>query len=721
MNRILIVDDKEENIYYLQALLTAHGYEIDSARHGAEALVKARLSPPDLVIADLLMPVMDGYTLLRLWKADMQLKLVPFIVYTATYTAPEDEQLALSLGADAFILKPAEPDDFLARVCEVQAHGVASPSISPKIAMGDETEMLKVYSAALIRKLEEKTLQLEESNRALQEDILHRKQVEEELRRKSAFLEAQVNSSIDGLMVVDSHGGIILQNQRLCDLWNIPPHIADDIDDAVQVKFVTGRTKNPKAFSEKVAYLYSHPNEVSRDEIELIDGTVLDRFSAPVKDETGHYYGRIWAFRDVTLERNRELKLAKALEQEKELSEKARAGERAKSEFLAVMSHEVRTPLNGIMGFAELLTSAPGLPPDQKAYCSTILQSSQALLRILEDILDFSRLEAGRLNVETSVFSPRELLEDIKTLLSQQALGKDLAMILTVDPSVPHFVEGDAGRLRQILLNLAGNAIKFTDHGSVTLSLRPCSDPPSTFVFSVKDTGPGLAPENIDHIFQPFTQADSSIARRHGGTGLGLSISRRLAELLGGSLTVESQIGQGAEFSAIVPLKIINNPPAPTIPPLHGGLDASFAQRHPLKILLVEDDRVNLQLLQSLIRRLGYEPMVAQNGREALDVFQNENPDCLLMDLQMPEMDGIEATELIRTWEKDLPAKNRTFISAVTANIFPADRVRCLDAGMNGYLNKPIKLVDLAAMLEQASDFKAAGQSKSPVSPSCWH
>ncbi|HEX2860274.1 MAG TPA: PAS domain S-box protein, partial [Lacunisphaera sp.] len=216
--RVLIVDDKEENLYYLQALLTGHGCVVESARHGAEALVKARQAAPDLVVSDLLMPVMDGYTLLRHWKADPRLKRVPFIVYTATYTEAEDERLALNLGADAFILKPAEPDAFLARMREVQANVAAAVPAMPKSPVGDEKALLKVYSETLIRKLEEKTLQLEEINRMLEEDIARRKQVEEELRESEERFRGTFEQAAVGIAHVTPDGTFVRVNDKLCEI-----------------------------------------------------------------------------------------------------------------------------------------------------------------------------------------------------------------------------------------------------------------------------------------------------------------------------------------------------------------------------------------------------------------------------------------------------------------------------------------------------------------------
>jgi PAS domain S-box-containing protein len=404
---------------------------------------------------------------------------------------------------------------------------------------------------------------------------------------------------------------------------------------------------------------------------------------------------------DVTEERLREQKLTQALAQEKDLAEKARAGDRAKSEFLAVMSHEVRTPVNGILGFAELLAGAPALSPEHRDYAQTIVQSGEALLRILDDILDFSRLEA-RLQIAIAPFSPRALLADIQNLLAPQAAEKGLAIRCEVADSVPEYLAGDSGRLRQILLNIVGNALKFTPEGSVSLSMKPLLDQPSTFVFSVKDTGIGITPEQIGRIFNPFIQADSSISRRYGGTGLGLTISRRLAKMLGGDLSVKSRPGEGSEFFLTV---LLQNAAEPRREPAGPALDVRFAESHPLKILVAEDDPINLRLVQALLRRLGYEVLSAKNGREAVAIFEKENPDCVLMDLQMPEMDGIEATQTIRSLEKghDQPV----FIAALTANIFPADRQRCMDAGMDDYLNKPVKLAGLARVLAGAAESRA--------------
>lgn len=531
-------------------------------------------------------------------------------------------------------------------------------------------------------------------------DITERKRADNELHWKTAFLEALVDSAHDGILVVNAEGRRILQNQRMNDILQIPPDVDESADHNLQIRFIAPRTKKPQEFGEKVTYLYSHPDQVSRDEVEFLDGTVFDRYSAPVRDAAGVYYGRIWIFHDVTTERTRESALAGALEHEKELSEKARAGERAKGEFLAVMSHEIRTPLNGILGSAELLARSV-LNEEARSYVRTISASGEALLTTLDDVLDFSRLEAGRMELEKTIFSPQELIDSVRLMLFPLATEKELLLTISVDAAVPRFVEGDAPHIRQILINLVGNALKFTKEGCVMIGVRPGREPEHVD-FVVSDTGAGIAPEMLEKIFQPFTQADSSLARRHGGVGLGLAISHRLAVLMRGTLTVRSKVGEGTEFTLSLPLRETGNPSPRLANAADLPLDESFAKSYPLRLLVVEDDKVNLRLIISLLRRLGYEPHSATNGLEAVESNRRVRPECILMDVQMPELDGIDATCLIRSHEGKKSPSARAYIIALTANILPADRQRCFEAGMDAYLSKPVKLAAIAGALHAA-------------------
>lgn len=320
MAAVLVVDDKEENLYYLRALLEGHGHVVETARHGAEALFKARKSPPQLVVSDLLMPVMDGYTLLRHWKADGNLMGIPFIVYTATYTEAEDERLALDLGADAFIIKPCEPEQFIAKLRAVQENAVTARLGQPKQPVGDESSILKHYSQTLIRKLEEKTLQLEQANRALQQELAERKAILEEIDLKNTILQTQQETSLDAILVVDENQKILSFNQQFIDLWHIPEALIEAGEDEPVFRFNTEQVENPEAFVAQVKYLYENREAKSSDELILKDGRIIDRYSAPVIGADGKYYGRIWYFRDITDRKQAQLSLLSSEREQRQLA-----------------------------------------------------------------------------------------------------------------------------------------------------------------------------------------------------------------------------------------------------------------------------------------------------------------------------------------------------------------------------------------------------------------
>lgn len=495
--RVLVVEDGDGTEPILE-MLRAGGYAVESGRVSAGPAMHSALreSRWDLILSADVLADFDAPTAIRVLRESGQ--IIPLIVLSAT-SGEETAVRMIKLGADDYLLK-SKP----ARLLPVVEDALRT---------------------AVSRRREEAALW------------------------RTAFFEAQVNSALDGIMIVDINGDKVFQNQRLVDLWNVPQEFADDPDDTRQLEFAMTQAKNPREFAERVAHLVAHPGETARDEVELVDGKILDRYSAPVRKKDGTLCGRIWTFRDVTEERHREGKLAIALERETHLAREAQAGNRAKSEFLAVMSHEIRTPMNGILGFSEILAGLPGVPEEALDLARTIRSSGEALLRILDDILDISRLEAGGLKIEKALFSPTEILQGIHVLLAPGAAEKGLDFRLELPPTRPLDLWNDAGRLRQILLNLAGNALKFTESGSIVLGLEPGADDAGTLEIYLRDTGPGIHEGDIEQIFQPFVQADSSISRRYGGTGLGLAISRNLVELMGGKLAVRSVIAAGPSFA----------------------------------------------------------------------------------------------------------------------------------------------------------------------------
>jgi signal transduction histidine kinase/CheY-like chemotaxis protein len=377
---------------------------------------------------------------------------------------------------------------------------------------------------------------------------------------------------------------------------------------------------------------------------------------------------------------------------------RAEAADRAKTAMLANMSHEIRTPMTGIIGFADLLAATP-LSADQQDYLESIRSSAYALLALINDILDLSKIEAGRLELESAPVDLGRLVENAVGLLAVRAAEKHLRLAFTIDPSTPAAILSDASRLRQVLVNLLGNAVKFTDQGGVSLWLAATreNDGRHRIEFAVSDTGPGIPPEHQERIFESFRQVDASISRRFGGTGLGLAISRSIVRQMGGSIEVESQAGRGATFRFWVPAWAAARSEVATVrKPAIGG--ARAAGLPPLRLLVAEDNPVNRKLAQTVLRQLGYQPDFAANGAEALDRVALHDYDAVLMDVQMPEMDGVEATRRIR---REFPPERQPRIVAMTAAAFPEDRNRCLDAGMDDYVSKPIDMEELIAALRR--------------------
>jgi signal transduction histidine kinase/HPt (histidine-containing phosphotransfer) domain-containing protein len=635
---ILIADDNPNNLFTLEALINAHmTARILRAEHGEEVLGVLLKEKVDLIILDVQMPRMDGFEcaqLIRMRPAD---KDIPILFLTASMRSEEARSKGLDLGAVDYLRKPI--DD---RVLINKING---------------------FRQLVTRERQE-------------QQVLHQRveQTSKKLARAEELTVDVVGSMLRGLAVFQGES-VLLVNPALERLMAQVEPIDPTAGSGVILHALGCNADEKAAVFEGRGFIKREyawePTRVGNL------ASWLQVSALPLKEEQV-----MLVVEDITEQKIYEQTLRDALDA-------AEAASRAKTEFLGNMSHEVRTPLNGILGIAQLLRRGEVLPA-QERYLRLLQESGTRLLRIVNDVLDFSRVEAGHIELSEEPFDLWQLVTDMVDLHQPEAANSDIELVTLLDPAPSLSLIGDEQRLSQIILNLLSNAMKFTEGGRVQVGLRVIEalEDSVALRLSVSDTGIGMDDAQLETLFQRFAQGDASRTKTYGGTGLGLAICKALAEAMGGTITVDSKVGKGSTFSLDLRL-----PSTATEALGKAAEPAPSGDWRGSRVLVAEDDPVNRMVVQAMLESLGCFPVLAEHGEEAVECAEKGRFDLILMDLHMPHLDGLQAAAAIRATSDPTP------IIALTANILPKTPKECLASGMNGYLSKPTTIEDIERCL----------------------
>jgi PAS domain S-box-containing protein len=682
---LLIVDDSTANLQLLMSILKDRGYTVHPASDGKLALRFLRTTLPDLILLDIKMPGMDGFEVCRLVKADKRTRNIP-IIFISVLEGEFDKVKAFQAGGVDYIAKPFQPEEVLVRV-------------ENQLRLRELTERLE-------QTISKRTEELTKTNQRLHEEVAERMRAEDALRKSEALLNATQRLSKVGGWEFDVGTGKLLWTEELYTIHEMPNDPAiDHVQESLSCYDPKDRPVIVAAFQS--AYEKGEPYDLEFPFTTKKGKHLWIRTTALPVYEENEVVSVVGNLMDITDRKHAEEALRRYKNDlEKEVQQRtaelvmakqhAENANRAKSVFLANMSHELRTPLNAILGFSSLMQNDPMLPEGQKHNLNIINRSGEHLLRLLNDILDMAKIEAGQVQLENLPFDLGAMVRDVTDMMRVRAEEKELQLQIDQTSQFPRYIVGDEARLRQILINLMGNAIKFTQQGEVTLHLDTKNNEAAHLRIEVADTGPGITTEEQQRIFEPFVQLGKQSGSK--GAGLGLTITHQFVQMMGGNISLESAPGKGSLFKIDLPLVEAKESEIVTMQPAEMSNVIGLAPEQPeYRVLIVEDQYENQLLLAKLMESVGFQIKIAENGMQGVEMFQSWHPHFIWMDRRMPGMDGIEATRHIR----ELPGGKKVKIVAVTASAFAEQRREMLAAGMDDYVRKPYRAAEIYACLSK--------------------